>query len=130
MPLMMPTMTNFGDINNRDQGNRIFAHFGQGDDARNGDLFLMNKNVRSSNRRGHNRSLSHEQSRYRAFERNSEVNHSDIFDEHADLQARNAFGQLFKRNNHYWGRRGKRNSTNKNRRSGKCNPLNTAGLDE
>ncbi|CAG9530812.1 unnamed protein product [Cercopithifilaria johnstoni] len=50
MPIMMPTMPNFGSITNSYNRDRINAQFGRGDDARNGDRFSMNNNMRNSNR--------------------------------------------------------------------------------
>ncbi|KAM3716720.1 Surface protein P12p [Dirofilaria immitis] len=123
MPVVMPTMANFGDMTNKSQRNRVFAYFGPGDDARNGGPFSLNKNMRCSN--------SHEQSRYRTTELNREVNYNgDDFGEHSNLQARNAFNQTFNRSNSYCGQGGKR-TRSKGRRSRKRNPnINAAGLDE
>ncbi|EJW73024.1 hypothetical protein WUBG_16072, partial [Wuchereria bancrofti] len=127
MPIMMPTIPNFGEIISRNQGNRTFAQFGRGDNAR--DSFFMNKDMRSSYRRGCDRFWSCEESRYRPIECNREFDYNDSFEESINMQNRNTFGQTLNRNNGCWGRRGERNATNRGRRSGKYGPhISTADL--
>lgn len=75
-------------------------------------------------RRGSDHSLSNGEGRYRAIERSGELNYSSNFDEHGDLQARNAsFGN---RNNNWYSKRGGKNGTYKGRRPGKYNRINNA----
>uniref|UniRef100_A0A915PNH5 Tudor domain-containing protein n=1 Tax=Setaria digitata TaxID=48799 RepID=A0A915PNH5_9BILA len=117
MPVMMPTMPNFGD--SRDQRNQVCAQFGGGDDAfGGGDPFLVNRNMHSTNRmsqnflrRANERTWNYEGSRYRTFERSGDYNYGTDFYGHGDLQARNSFGRFFKRNSCYWSERGERSGT-------------------
>ncbi|VDO31676.1 unnamed protein product [Brugia timori] len=128
MPVMVPTILNFGEIISRNQGNRSFAQFGQGDNAR--DSFFINKDMRTSYRRGYDRSWNCEEGRYRPIECNREFDYNDNFEESINLQNRNTFGQTFHRNNGCWGRRGERNITNRGCRSGKYGPhINTDDLN-
>ncbi|KAK6109167.1 hypothetical protein QQG55_34925 [Brugia pahangi] len=128
MPVMVPTILNFGEIISRNQGNRSFAQFGGGDNAR--DSFFINKDMRTSYRRGYDRSWNCEEGRYRPIECNREFDYNDNFEESINLQNRNTFGQTFHRNNGCWGRRGERNTANRGCRSGKYGPhINTDDLN-
>uniref|UniRef100_A0A0R3RRS8 Tudor domain-containing protein n=1 Tax=Elaeophora elaphi TaxID=1147741 RepID=A0A0R3RRS8_9BILA len=114
MPIMMPTMPNFGNVTIRGQ-EQICTQHEQHDNTGNRNSFSSRIPYRVW-RRSNNRSMSHTECKYRTFERSGEPNNSDNFDEYSDSQTQHAYGSRY---NGYWGRRGGRYGGYRGRRPGR-----------